>query len=176
MESYRAACEYDNIPVLEDIVFDINNLYVWNDVTEFNTSEISTRTCNVFDTQLFDIFLSINSNFLQNEAKINPPDWKVLFSALSYNPWFTSLVIDNLKYEKEPFTAISDLFLVNSGIQKLVIRNAQAPSSFFVTLAENFKLNEKLGLKFIDFYGNQMEVISSHKISTKTKNNSFCLG
>lgn len=67
-------------------------------------------------------------------------------------------MIDNLKYEKETFTAIAEMLTLNTSLQKLVIRNAQAPSSFWVTLSENLKVNENSSLQFFDFSGNHMEV------------------
>lgn len=46
--SYRALCDFYNIPVCEDIAFDIDNLYVFNDITEFNLSHLQMRLGNEF--------------------------------------------------------------------------------------------------------------------------------
>lgn len=43
INSYQAICDLLGIPVCQDISWDINNLYVMNDVTEFNLFEMGMR-------------------------------------------------------------------------------------------------------------------------------------
>jgi hypothetical protein len=66
--------------------------------------------------------------------------------------------VDIFKPEKETLQGIAELFQYNTAIKRLVVKDAQAPQSFFSTLALAISANTKCALTTIDLSGNQIEV------------------
>lgn len=73
------------------------------------------------------------------------------------NTWFTSLVVDNIK-EKDTFQHIAEVFQYNTTIKRFIMKNADAPSSFFSALATALTANTKNALSYIDISGNEIDV------------------
>jgi len=133
VDGYQSLCDYHGCSPCLDISWDINNLYVLNDVTDFNLNDLSLR-----------------------QEKLSVTDIRILMQALTFNSWFTTLTIENLRLEKE-FTSISEVLQSNRSLQTLNLRNIEATKDTFQMFANSFSANRFLQITSIDFSGNPME-------------------
>jgi len=131
---YQSVCDQMKIPICQDIAWDIEHLYVLNDVQVFDMFELSMRT-----------------------DKLANNDWKALLQALEYNDWFTTLKLQYLKLEKEAYGYVVNCIAKNSAVQKMIIKDVGAPRDFFEKLAVAFEANPNLAVNALEFSGNDME-------------------
>src|SRR4051812_21112630 len=93
-------------------------IWAWQlGVTLLGTSIICTTSMKSgsFTYQNFPyevhVFYSYDIRFLTIKEKLNIGDYKAMLSALTYNNWFNSLVID-FKIEKELFNFVAEVLQV----------------------------------------------------------------
>lgn len=138
--TYQTVCDYYNIPIVENLIWDLENLFFHNDIKTFIISE-----CNRKDRY-------------PNE------DFKALMHSLHYNTWFKSLVGDGLKLGNESLQLIANLFKTNKTITTLNLSNVGATSGGFISLADAFMTNSFLALTNLDFSGNTIDDKSAEKL------------
>eukprot|EP01114_Cavostelium_apophysatum_P018519 TRINITY_DN5745_c0_g1_i2.p1 TRINITY_DN5745_c0_g1~~TRINITY_DN5745_c0_g1_i2.p1 ORF type:complete len:780 (+),score=203.59 TRINITY_DN5745_c0_g1_i2:20-2359(+) len=131
---YQATCDQMKIPVCADIAWDIDNLYVLNDTTDFNIFELCMR-----------------------QERISNNDWRALLHALERNSYFTGLIFDNSKADRDIMNMIAAVLQKNTKISKVVLKDTGMPSSYFASLALNFEGNKGLSLTHLDLSGNPIE-------------------
>jgi Ran GTPase-activating protein (RanGAP) involved in mRNA processing and transport len=132
--SYLSYCDYIGNQPCQDICWDIDNLYVFNDITEFNLLDLSMR-----------------------HDRLTSVDWKCLIQALSHNNWFAAIKAEMVKPEKENLQQIAEIFQYNTTIQRMVLKDINVPPLFFSTLGTALSANPRCALRVLDFSGNQIE-------------------
>jgi len=131
---YQSVCDQMKIPICQDIAWDIEHLYVLNDVQVFDMFELSMRT-----------------------DKLANHDWRALLNALEYNDWFITMNLQFIKLEKEVYGYVANCIAKNSTLQKIIVKDVGAPRDFFEKLATAFEANPNLAINALEFSGNDME-------------------
>lgn len=134
VNSYQAYCNWLSVPTLPDIVWDINNLFALNDVQEFNLFHFAIR-----------------------EGKLFPADLNTLLLALRDNTWFTSLVVENVKFDKDSIQYIAGVLHHNVALQKVVLKDVGMNKDTFGAICNAFKMNSKLSVTSLDLSQNPIE-------------------
>src|SRR5690606_15849128 len=137
-------------PVLRDVCWDIDNLYNFNDVKDFDLEELSLRS-GIFVLQNGRPVFTIRVPFTAN-------DYKVLLYALRYSNWFTGLVFAQRKVDKEVFGYIADLVQENTAITKLVLRDIGLTRDSAIQLAYSLNLHNSQTIKQLELARNPIEV------------------
>lgn len=138
--TYQTVCDYYNIPVVENLIWDLENLFFHNDIKTFIVSECARK------------------DRYPNE------DFKALIHSLHHNTWFTSLVADGLKLGNDSIQIIANMFKTNKTIKTLKMANVGATGGAFISLADAFLSNSYLALTHIDFSGNNIDDKSAERL------------
>ncbi|KAM9975143.1 hypothetical protein ACTFIW_008621 [Dictyostelium discoideum] len=127
--TYRSVCDHLGVQPLSSILWDIENLYPFNQVREFNLAEIYQYSFT---------------------------DLKAILLSLSYNTYFQSFQ-SNGKLSNEDLNLLAEVFKENSSLQQLTITNSQASKEPIITLLQNVAENKALHLSHINLNNNSLE-------------------
>lgn len=78
--------------------------------------------------------------------------------ALEDNKWFTSIVIENMKLDKDIVGFLSLVFEKNNTLESAAIKEAGASRDNIISLSTSLSANSALSIVKLDLSGNQMEV------------------
>ncbi|KAN0023780.1 hypothetical protein ACTFIV_008167 [Dictyostelium citrinum] len=127
--TYRSVCDHIGVQPLSSILWDIENLYPFNQVREFNLAEIYQYSFT---------------------------DLKAILLSLSYNTYFQSFQ-SNGKLSNEDLNLLAEVFKENTSLQQLTITNSQASKEPIITLLQNVAENKGLHLSHINLNNNSLE-------------------
>ncbi|KAK5579683.1 hypothetical protein RB653_009368 [Dictyostelium firmibasis] len=127
--TYRSVCDHIGVQPLSSILWDIENLYPFNQVREFNLAEIYQYSFT---------------------------DLKAILLSLSYNTYFHSFQ-SNGKLSNEDLNLLAEVFKENTSLQQLTITNSQASKEPIITLLQNVAENKGLHLNYINLNNNSLE-------------------
>ncbi|KAN0038240.1 hypothetical protein ACTA71_000412 [Dictyostelium dimigraforme] len=127
--TYRSVCDHLGVQPLSSILWDIENLYPFNQVREFNLAEIYQYSFT---------------------------DLKAILLSLSYNTYFQSFQ-SNGKLSNEDLNLLAEVFKENTSLQQLTITNSQASKEPIITLLQNVAENKGLHLSHINLNNNSLE-------------------
>eukprot|EP01114_Cavostelium_apophysatum_P018765 TRINITY_DN5880_c0_g1_i1.p1 TRINITY_DN5880_c0_g1~~TRINITY_DN5880_c0_g1_i1.p1 ORF type:complete len:740 (-),score=186.23 TRINITY_DN5880_c0_g1_i1:37-2256(-) len=134
VNAYRTACNQLMCPVVEDLAWDIDHIYPIQGITEFNAFEIAMR-----------------------QGNLTTNDWKALLQALEHNDHFTALVLEHIRLDKEVWNSVGTVLQKNTALQRLVIRDCNVRSEFFVRLASAVEYNHNLSITHLELVDTTME-------------------
>eukprot|EP01119_Soliformovum_irregulare_P014359 TRINITY_DN3926_c2_g1_i3.p1 TRINITY_DN3926_c2_g1~~TRINITY_DN3926_c2_g1_i3.p1 ORF type:complete len:791 (-),score=272.50 TRINITY_DN3926_c2_g1_i3:270-2642(-) len=132
-EAYKSYCDYLSITPCQDICWDIENLYNYNDVRRFDLNDLALRT-----------------------EKLSTMDYKAMMMTLQNNEWFTELSQDG-KIDKEIVDSIVSVFSFNKTLTSFNLKNSGLTRDTWSDIRNIWTSNEHLALKKIDFSGNPMD-------------------
>eukprot|EP01119_Soliformovum_irregulare_P002545 TRINITY_DN1278_c0_g1_i1.p1 TRINITY_DN1278_c0_g1~~TRINITY_DN1278_c0_g1_i1.p1 ORF type:complete len:952 (+),score=343.92 TRINITY_DN1278_c0_g1_i1:87-2942(+) len=128
--TYKAVCDYFEVPVRDDIIWDMENLFIPGNMKSFNLKE-------------FEQPMGIN-------------EIRTLLTTLQYNNYFKSLVIKNLPIDKTMAQVIAECVRSNTTIEEFVLSRAGLKDGM-VAIAEGLAFNKNLALTSVNLSGNSLE-------------------
>eukprot|EP01116_Phalansterium_solitarium_P004867 TRINITY_DN1604_c1_g3_i1.p1 TRINITY_DN1604_c1_g3~~TRINITY_DN1604_c1_g3_i1.p1 ORF type:complete len:955 (-),score=337.75 TRINITY_DN1604_c1_g3_i1:456-3320(-) len=129
--TYTALCDYLQAEVREDIIWDMENLFVPGGLSEFN--------------------------FREFEQPISEKDIKTLVGALAYNTYFRSLIAKNMPLDKNMLQAVADTLRSNTKLEELVLDRVGITKEGIATISEAMIANKALALTTINLANNTLE-------------------
>ncbi|KAH3759492.1 RasGTPase-activating protein [Pelomyxa schiedti] len=138
--TYKAMCNYHNVPVNSSLCWDIENLYSNNrnfDISCFFSDEVEEPT-NIVATSLMATATSYLVPILQ---------------AIWHNSYFLSLVIKDTKVDKA-LGALSEMLRLNNTLTSLSLVNVSLSDRGFTTLFEAMANNQQCIIESIDISDN----------------------
>jgi len=128
--TYKSICDYIGTIPLSSVLWDIEYLYPFNGIKEFNINEI---------------------------YQYSPSDLKALLMSLAYNTYFTSINANQCKLTNEEVGQLSDVFSLNTSIQQLSLSHIQCSKEPIITLLTSVTENKGLHLQSINLSQNILE-------------------
>ncbi|KAF2077179.1 hypothetical protein CYY_001500 [Polysphondylium violaceum] len=128
--TYKSICDYLGTQPLSSVLWDIEYLYPFNGIKEFNIVEI---------------------------YQYSPTDLKALLMSLAYNTYFTSINANQCKLSNEEVIQLSDVFSLNTSIQHLSLSHIQCSKEPIIQLLTSVTENKGLHLQSINLSQNILE-------------------
>ncbi|XP_062418969.1 LOW QUALITY PROTEIN: uncharacterized protein LOC119195596 [Pungitius pungitius] len=128
-DTYAALCDFNRMPVREEIQWDVDNIYCINNRREFN---------------------------LQDFSHIDNRDLALAVSALSFNQWFTKISCRDLKPVDIQQVLIS-LLSRSLSLQELSLEASGLKLDFAVKMAAALREHDSSALQSINLSGNPIE-------------------
>lgn len=141
IDTYRIWCDYFHSPAREDIIWDVENLFTTNNITQFNLEDL--------------------------EHPITPEHLSPLFAALRYNSYFTGLIAKNIPLDaKKTIPEIGKCLSCNQTITKVVLSNVGLNRDAAIQLADGIKSNSKTSINVMDLSRNPLDDKAMSAVAT----------
>jgi len=132
IRTYKSLCDYyPDTKVREDIVWDMENLFIPGNVKDFNLKE-------------FEQPLSLN-------------DLRALLGALQYNTYFKSLIAKNIPFDKNMIQCLSDTLKSNTALEELTLSKLGINRDGAAQIFESILPNKLIQLTSINIANNVIE-------------------
>eukprot|EP01133_Synstelium_polycarpum_P007517 gene7517-8796_t len=128
--TYKSVCDYLGIQPLSSVVWDIENLYPFNAIREFNLNEI---------------------------YQYGPADLKAILISLSYNTYFHAFVANGCKLSNDDLIHLTDAIKVNTTIQRLLLNNTQSSKESLMSFLPAISENKAIKLSHLNIGSNVLE-------------------
>ena len=147
-------CSYLEIEPRFEVCWDIDNLYHFNDITDFRLSDFKSSILFIFS--LFSLQL----------VKLQYLDYKAIFHAFHFNLYFKSLTID-YRLDKDLLHLIPPIFAINTSLHSLTLKSCGLTKDLCSAFRRSFEQNNKIQLESIDFSDNFIEEKGEKKTREK---------
>lgn len=128
--AYRCHCDYRGAEVMEDVAWDVDNIYLAQDSREFCLSD-------------FD--------YLDQRHIL------LMLSALQNNSWFSKLNISEIKLTPEVLSEVRKILKSNSAIRELIVVNSGIRTELVGKLVKSLLANPSPALCSLNLSGNSIE-------------------
>lgn len=129
--TYRSVCDFYGIEEREDIVWDMENLFIPGRIKDFNLKEF--------------------------EEPIGFSEVRTLLGALQYNSYFKSLIIKHIALDKNMIQSVGECLKFNTAIDELVLSSTGINKDGMAVIAEGLSFNKTLALTSITLSHNSLE-------------------
>ncbi|GAM27110.1 hypothetical protein SAMD00019534_102850 [Acytostelium subglobosum LB1] len=128
--TYKSVCDYMNIQPLSSVLWDIENMYPFNSIKEFNLNEI---------------------------YQYGPSDLRALITSFAYNNYFTSFVANNCKLSNEETNQLAESLKMNTTMQKLCLNNVQSSKESLMAVLSSATENKAIKLQHLNLGNNYLD-------------------
>eukprot|EP00999_Lentomonas_sp_LEN2_P002621 NODE_4_length_4679_cov_47.469025_g2_i0.p1 GENE.NODE_4_length_4679_cov_47.469025_g2_i0~~NODE_4_length_4679_cov_47.469025_g2_i0.p1 ORF type:complete len:1498 (-),score=347.16 NODE_4_length_4679_cov_47.469025_g2_i0:25-4518(-) len=128
--TYKSLCEYHNISVREDIIWDTDNILFANSIKDFNFAEIDD---------------------IEGKKDVVP-----LLGALEGNKWFKTLSLKDIKIHSDGHAALAQMLARNTTLEMVELIAFGGSASTFVAIGEALTKNSSIPVHTINVSRNSM--------------------
>lgn len=129
-DAYMAFADHEGATVREDFQWDFESVWAPANLRTFNVKELE---------------------------QVGVPDFRALMKALKFNPWFTTLVIDDVQYGKDYWDSVADCLEVNNKLEVLRLDEVGMKRDDLSKLATAMSKNKELQVNSISIRKNQVD-------------------
>eukprot|EP01129_Flabellula_baltica_P009977 TRINITY_DN4161_c0_g1_i1.p1 TRINITY_DN4161_c0_g1~~TRINITY_DN4161_c0_g1_i1.p1 ORF type:complete len:1000 (+),score=204.15 TRINITY_DN4161_c0_g1_i1:24-3002(+) len=130
---YLSVCDYLNVEVNVELVYDLKNVIGKNN------------------------FKTLNFVELIENPKYPNSEFLALMSALRFNSWFTELIFENIELGNEGLAYISEMLKTNTTIKKLNLKNTGITKRGISLLCDSIASNNSCKINDLDLSSNNLE-------------------